>query len=104
MFTKEKMDLKRIAAITNAGAISGSERPVTRLMKEALEGYADEFDYDNQGSLICVKHGNGKGPRVMLSSHTDEIGFIVNKIEPSGILRIMSPSGWWTTPCWARRS
>ena len=40
MFTKEKMDLKRIAAITNAGAISGSERPVTRLMKEALEGYA----------------------------------------------------------------
>ena len=96
MFTKEKMDLKRIAAITNAGAISGSERPVTRLMKEALEGYADEFDYDNQGSLICVKHGNGKGPRVMLSSHTDEIGFIVNKIEPSGILRIMSPSGWWT--------
>lgn len=40
MLTKETMDMKRIAAITEAGAISGSERPVTRLMKEALTGYA----------------------------------------------------------------
>ena len=44
MFTKESMDLKRIAAITEAGAVSGSESPVTRLMKEALTGYADEFE------------------------------------------------------------
>ena len=96
MFTKESMDLKRIAAITDAPGVSGSERAVTRVMKEALTGYADEFDYDNQGSLICIKHGNGKGPRVMLSSHTDEIGFIINKIEPSGLIRFMSPSRWWT--------
>ncbi len=96
MLTKETMDLKRIAAITEAGGVSGSEKAVTRLMKQALEGYADEFDYDNQGSLICIKHGSGKGPRVMLSSHTDEIGFIVNKIEKSGIIRVMSPSHGWT--------
>lgn len=96
MLTKETMDLKRIAAITNASGVSGSERPVTRIMKESLTGYADAFDYDNQGSLICVKHGNGKGPRVMISSHTDEIGFVVRKIEPSGIIRFMSPSRWWT--------
>ena len=96
MLTKETMDLKRIGAIIEAPGVSGSEKAVTRLMKNALEGYADEFDYDNQGSLICIKHGNGKGPRVMLSSHTDEIGFIVNKIEKSGLIRVMSPSRWWT--------
>jgi len=33
---------------------------------------------------------------VMLSSHTDEIGFIVSKIEESGIIRIMSLNRWWT--------
>lgn len=96
MLTKETMDLERIAAITNAPGVSGSEKAVTRIMKEALTGYADAFDYDNQGSLICIKHGSGGGPRVMLSAHTDEIGFIVRKIEPSGIIRFMSPNRWWT--------
>ena len=96
MLKKENMDLKRIAAITEAGGVSGSEKSVTRIMKSALTGYADEFDYDNQGSLICIKRGSGNGPRVMLSSHTDEIGFVVSKIEPSGLIRVMSLNRWWT--------
>jgi len=96
MLTKDKLDLARIKAITEAGAVSGSEYPVTRLMKKALEGYADDFDYDNLGSLICHKKGSGQGPKVMLSSHTDEIGFVVNRIEPSGIVRVMSLNKWWT--------
>ncbi len=96
MLTKETMDMKRIAAITEAHGHSAKEFPVTRLMKQALEGYADSFDYDNQGSLICYKKGSGKGPKVMLSSHSDEIGFIVTKIEESGIIRVMSLNKWWT--------
>jgi len=96
MLKKENLDLKRIKAITEAGGVSGSEQPVTRIMKEALSGYADDFDYDNQGSLICHKKGTGNGPKVMLSSHADEIGFIVSKIEESGIIRVMSFNRWWT--------
>ena len=96
MLKKENLDLARIKAITEAGGISGSEAPVTRLMRQALTGYADEFDYDNLGSLICIMKGSGNGPRVMLSSHTDEIGFIVSKIEESGILRVISLNHWWT--------
>ena len=40
-------------AITNAGAISGSERPVTRLMKEALEknGLTDKV---NVSAAFCL--------------------------------------------------
>ncbi|HMN13289.1 MAG TPA: hypothetical protein PKD55_13295, partial [Bellilinea sp.] len=85
MLTKEKMDLKFLKALTEAPGHSGSEAPVTRLMKKTLKGYADSFDYDNQGSLICHKKGSGKGPRVMLSSHTDEIGFLVKKIDERGL-------------------
>jgi endoglucanase len=96
MLTKDSLDLNRIKAITEAGALSGSEFPVTRLMKAALEGYADSFDYDNLGSLICFKKGSGNGPKVMLSSHADEIGFVVSKIEESGIVRVMTLSKWWT--------
>ncbi|MEA4811319.1 MAG: hypothetical protein VB108_01965 [Anaerolineaceae bacterium] len=96
MLTKESMDIKRIAAITEAPGHSGLEAPVTRLMKQALEGYADSFDYDNLGSLICYKKGSGKGPKVMLSSHADEIGFLVKSIDERGIIRVMSLQTWWT--------
>ena len=96
MLTKQNLDIARIKEITEAGGISGSEAPVTRIMKSALTGYADEFDYDNLGSLICFKKGTGNGPKVMLSSHTDEIGFIVSKIEESGIIRFITLNKWWT--------
>ncbi|MGN7385498.1 M42 family metallopeptidase [Sporosarcina sp. SAFN-015] len=96
MLKKEELDLARIKAVTEAGGTSGNEFRVTRLMKSALEGYAEEFDYDNLGSLICLKKGKGNGPRVMVSSHTDEIGFIVQKIEESGLIRVMSLNRWWT--------
>lgn len=95
MLTKDQLDLKRIAAMTEAPGVSGSEAPVTRLMKAALEGYADSFDYDNLGSLICFKRGSG-GPKVMLSSHTDEIGMIVHHIDARGFVRIMSLNRWRT--------
>lgn len=96
MLKKENLDLARIKAITEAAGVSGSEKNVTRIMKNALEGYADYFDYDNQGSLICAKMGSGKGPRVMLSSHADEIGFVVSKIEQNGFIRVISFSKWPT--------
>lgn len=96
MLTRETMDLKRIKAITECAGMSGSEKKVTRLMKEALKDVADGFDYDNLGSLICHKKGSGNGPRVMLSSHTDEIGFLVKKIDKQGFLRIISLNRWWT--------
>lgn len=96
MLTKETMDLKRIKAVTEAGAISGSEKAVTRLMKSALSDVADDFDYDNLGSLICHKKGSGNGPKIMLSSHTDEIGFIVSAIDDLGLVRIMTLNRWFT--------
>lgn len=96
MLKKENLDLLRIKEINEAPGLSGSEAPVTRIMKKALEGYADDFDYDNLGSLICHKKGTGDGPKVMLSSHADEIGFVVSKIEDSGIIRVITLSKWWT--------
>lgn len=80
--------------LTEAKGISGDEKEVSRIMKKYLEGYADEFDYDNLGSLIAIKKGNDD-LKVMLSGHIDEVGFIVSYIEESGFLRISPVGGWW---------
>lgn len=96
MLTKDKLDLERIKAITEAPGHSGMEAPVTRLMKKSLKGLVDSFDYDNLGSLIGHKKGSGKGPKVMLSAHADEIAFLVSKIDANGFIRVISLSHWWT--------
>jgi endoglucanase len=43
------------------------------------------------GNLIG--HVAGRGPRVALVAHMDEIGFLVSKIEPEGFLRVMPVGG-----------
>ena len=58
--------------LTEAKGISGDEKEVSRVMKKYLEGYADEFDYDNLGSLIALKRGS-QDVKVMLSGHIDEV-------------------------------
>ena len=69
--------LKFLKELTEAKGISGDEKEASRVMKKYLEGYADEFDYDNLGSLIAIKKGNDE-IKVMLSGHIDEVGFIVS--------------------------
>lgn len=80
--------------MTEAKGISGDEKEVSRLMKKYLQDYADEFDYDNLGSIIAKKSGSDD-LKVMLSGHIDEVGFIVSYIEDSGFLRISPVGGWW---------
>ena len=86
--------LKFLKELTEAKGISGDEKEVSRIMKSYLEGYADEFDYDNLGSFIAKKKGSDD-LKIMLSAHMDEVGFIISYIEESGFLRMNPIGGWW---------
>ena len=55
--------------------------------------YVDEARVDALGNLIAKKCGNGEGGSVMLCAHMDEIGFLVNFIEDSGMLRVATIGG-----------
>ena len=54
----KSLELQFLKEITEAKGISGDEKEVSRVMKKYLDGYVDEFDYDNLGSLIAKKTGN----------------------------------------------
>ena len=71
----------------------GFEQPVIRFLYERLKDTADECYVNGLGDLIAVRKGAFDGPVLVVSAHTDEVGFIVKKIEPSGLLRFEKLGG-----------
>ncbi|MBI1972966.1 M42 family peptidase [Candidatus Woesearchaeota archaeon] len=62
---------------------SGDEWRVRDFIKKEISPHVDEVYKDKFGNLIA--HCKGKGAKVMLVAHMDEIGLMVRNIEPTGI-------------------
>lgn len=73
---------------------SGYETLVCELVKQKIQGLADEIKIDALGNLIARK-GSLKegGKRIMLSAHMDEIGLIATFIDENGFIRFTSNGG-----------
>ena len=57
---------------------SGDEWRVRELIKKEITPYVDEVYTDKFGNLIA--HRKGKGAKVMLVAHMDEIGLMVKAL------------------------
>lgn len=66
--------------------LSGYEDRVRRSIKTRLSDQGIDSQTDRLGNLHA--HFPGNGPRVMLFTHMDQLGFIVRKIEANGLLRL----------------
>lgn len=97
MAEKKKNNREGIDALleefSNAYGISGHEKNVRELLRAKLKPYVDEIRVDNMGNLIATK--KGKGPRVMLAAHMDEIGFMVKYIDEMGYIYFARSGGWF---------
>lgn len=89
MATKSEMLLKRL---TEAHGPPGFEGEVRDIVTRELEGVGS-FSSDRTGSVLCDL--GGKGARVMLEAHMDEVGFRVQSITSKGFLRLIAVGGWW---------
>ena len=67
---------------------SGFEVRGQRVWLDYVEPYADEVRTDEYGNAVAVHEGGGDGPTVAFAGHSDEIGFIVRRIEEDGFVRI----------------
>ena len=72
---------------------SGFEREVNKLVKKEVESFADEILTDRLGSVAFTL--DGEGPKVLLTGHTDEVGFIISSITEEGYLTFNQLGGWW---------
>ena len=80
--------------LSNAGAISGREREVRKLIREEIEDNVDQLKTDVIGNLIAVKGPNKSGPRIMLAAHMDEVGLMVSEITSDGLLKFKPVGGF----------
>lgn len=88
------MDLKLLEKLCLANGISGDEKNVRKIIIDEIKNYADEINEDAMGNLLVFKKGKNQGKRrVLLSAHTDEVGFIVTHIESDGTLKVSSVGG-----------
>lgn len=71
----------------------GGEEPVAQLVMEYLAPFC-HLSRDGLGSVIAEKPGRHEHPRLMLTAHLDEIGFMVQNITAPGHLRLQ-PLGSW---------
>jgi putative aminopeptidase FrvX len=88
--------LTMLKDLTDANAVPGNEREARDVMKRYLTPVTDEITYDNLGSIIGVKKGLENGPRIMVSGHLDEVGFMVSKITDKGFIKFQTLGGWWS--------
>ncbi|MBI4182096.1 MAG: M28 family peptidase [Candidatus Aenigmarchaeota archaeon] len=64
--------------------VSGSESGVRKYIEQQIRPYVDEISVDRMGNLVARKRG--KGPKVMLAAHMDEIGLMVKRMEERGFI------------------
>ena len=86
------MDVKKLLAdVTALPGVSGHETQVSAYFAEQFRPLVDEVTVDAMYSVIA--HKKGKGPKIMLCAHLDEIALMVTHIEDDGSLRLGNVGG-----------
>lgn len=87
--TREAISL--LETFSQAHGTSGHEDAVRRRFLSELKGRKASFD--GLGSAALAPKST-KGPKVVLTAHMDEIGFLVQSITHDGFLRLVPIGGW----------
>ncbi|MFO7638237.1 MAG: M42 family metallopeptidase [bacterium] len=80
--------------LTEAFGPSGYETEPAAILTREL-GRVGELSRDGLGSVICTIRGRSERPRVMVSAHMDEVGFLVKAVSKEGYVRFLPVGGWW---------
>lgn len=80
-----RADLEQLMLIPG---LSGHEGRVRRALATELWTLGLKPRTDPLGNLIATIQGDPKAPSVMLFAHMDQLGLMVRKIEPNGLLRV----------------
>jgi len=79
--------------LSDAHGLSGFEGDIKTIIRKELDGYVDEITEDRLGNLIAIKKGSDFS--VMIASHMDEIGLMVQYIDDKGFIKFVGIGGWF---------
>lgn len=96
------MDFSILMQLTQLGGVSGREEAVRQAIKTIVTPLVDSVKTDALGNLIAFKKGK-KSEKVIICAHMDEVGLLVNYIDPDGFLRFVVVGGIDTRTLLAQR-
>lgn len=87
-------DITLLKRLCLANGISGNEDDVREIILQEIKGFADDIKIDALGNIIIFKRGkNRANTKVMVSSHMDEVGFIVKGVTDDGYVKFSTVGG-----------
>ena len=90
---KVELNLPLLEELLGAIGPSGFEGEATKIWKKAAEEFADEVWEDTNGN-VYAQLNPGKGGKLLLDGHVDEIGLIVTDIDEKGFVYVQGLGGW----------
>lgn len=91
---KDVGSVELLRRLSVAAGPPGAEDEVRAIVRETLEPVG-RLGHDRLGSIFCEKRGSSETPRVVVDSHLDEVGFMVQSIDVDGRLAFVPLGGWW---------
>jgi len=88
-------DRKLLRELTEAFGPSGFEDEAAAIVAREL-GKSGDLQRDGLGSVVCKVPGKSDRPRIMISAHMDEVGFLVRSVTADGYIRFLPVGGWWS--------
>ena len=89
-----KYDIDLLTELCLKFGPSGCEDMVRDCIKEQITDFCSDISVDSLGNLIATLHGKTqKAPKIMLSAHMDEVGFMITDIDEDGYLRFSTLGG-----------
>jgi putative aminopeptidase FrvX len=78
--------------LTDTAGPPGFEEPIRKVMVDLMKPLATSVTFDGLGSIIATQ--GTAGPRVMVDAHMDELGGMIRRITPRGLLTMQMLGGW----------
>lgn len=91
--TKDEL-FKKVSEYMELNGISRYEEDIATRLRENTQGTNVEYSRDGMGSIILNKKGNG--PKIMITAHMDEVGYMVLDVTKEGFVLISPVGGIWT--------
>lgn len=88
-----KQDRKYLKRLLETPSPTGCEQCIAAMVRERMEGVADQVTTDVMGSVHARLAGRGSAPSLMLAAHMDEIGLMVVNVSDDGFLSMAAIGG-----------
>jgi endoglucanase len=84
--------VETLRQLADAPGPSGFEEPIRKLMVDFMKPLSTSIRFDGMGSIIATQGMDG--PRIMVDAHMDELGGMIRRITPAGLLTMQMLGGW----------